>query len=343
MNISVAAANDYDRDGDLDLFVGARSVPFSYGVPPRSYLYQNDGRGHFSELPSMPFSEIGMVSAALWSDVSGDGREELIITGAWMPTRIFSYDGKAFVEIKETGLEHLSGWWQSLAVADLNADGRMDLVIGNIGENFYLHPDARSPVRLWVNDFDQNGTTDPFLTRVVEGRDVPVFLKREITDQFPALKKDNLKHRDYAKKSLQELFSNDMVRGSHVLEFNYCASIVALNNGKGKFSLQALPSRVQLSSVNAICIMDVNNDVKPDLVLGGNMFDFPPQFGRLDASYGNILINNGKGGFDLLEPVRSGLKLTGAVKDICEIRSKNKRCLLVALNDKSPLMYKLSK
>ncbi|WP_162945072.1 FG-GAP repeat domain-containing protein, partial [Flavisolibacter nicotianae] len=206
MNIACAAAYDYDGDGDEDLFVGSRSVPRLYGQVPQSYLYQNDGQGHFRDVAPPALSSVGMVTAAAWADVTGDGKKDLIVTGEWMATRIFSYQKGNFEELKTTGLEGLLGWWQSLSVADVNGDGRQDLVVGNIGENFYLRPTREAPVKLWVRDFDGNGLVDQFLTRTVAGKDMPVFLKREITEQFPFLKKDNLKHSDYAKKSIQDLF-----------------------------------------------------------------------------------------------------------------------------------------
>ena len=276
MNISVAAAYDFDGDGDEDLFVGGRSTPFVYGQIPRSYIYQNDGQGHFKDVTPPSVASIGMVTGALWADVTGDGKKELIITGEWMATRIFSYTNNKFEEIKNTGLQNLFGWWQTVSSADVNGDGKQDLIIGNIGENFYLKPDASHPVKLWVTDFDGNGTPDQFLTRSVDGKDVPVFLKREITEQFPGLKKDNLKNADYATKSIQQLFKEEVLAKAQQLTFNYCTSIIAINNGNGTFTIKPLPLMVQLSSVNAICPTDINGDGKTDLVMGGNMFDFPP-------------------------------------------------------------------
>jgi hypothetical protein len=264
-----------------------------------------------------------------------------VITGEWMSTRIFSYNGKTFDEQQHTNLEGLSGWWQTVAAADVNGDGREDLVLGNVGENFYLRPDEKNPVKLWISDFDGNGTAEQFLTRTVDGKDMPVFLKREITDQFPGLKKQNLKHSEYAVKSIGDLFGPEVIAGAIKKQFNYCRSVVALNDGHGGFRIMPLPVMVQLSSVNAVYCGDVNKDGRADLVLGGNMFGFPPQFGRLDGSYGHVLLNRGNGEFEWMKPRQSGMSLRGEIRDIEEITVKGTRCLLVVQNDEKPVLFQL--
>ncbi len=346
MNISIAVTEDYDDDGDMDLFVGSRSVPYNYGVTPRSYLYRNDGNGRFTDIAETMNADIshpGMVTGAVWADVNGDVNKELIITGEWMSTRIFTYNKSSnkFEELQNTKLQTLYGWWQTVTAGDINGDNKTDLIIGNIGENFYLRPTESNPVKLWINNFDLNSSREQFLTKTIEGKDMPVFLKREITDQFPGLKKANLKHSDYAKKTILDLFGKEIIEKSEQKKFNYCQSVVAINDGKGGFTIKPLPMMTQLSSVNAIALTDIDNDNRPDLVLGGNMFGFPPQFGRLDGSYGHVLLNKEKEGLIWIEPKQSGLSLRGSIKDIKEIRNKEKRYILVVQNDERPALYSI--
>jgi len=282
-----------------------------------------------------------MVTNAVWADVVGDAAKELIIVGDWMTPRIFSFMKDHFEEVK-TNLNNLFGWWQTIAVADVNNDGKQDLILGNIGENFYLQPDEKNPVKLWLNDFDQNGILDKVLTYTVDGNDKPVVVKHDLEEQLPSIKKNNLKHIDYAKRSIQELFSKELIEKSTVKQFNYSASVVAINNGDGKFTVQKLPLLSQMSCINAFYCTDINHDGFIDIITGGNQFGFLPQYQRLDANPGEVLMNDGKGNFTRMDPFETGLHLRGEMRDIKKIKLNKEEAYLFLQNNEYPVLFKLN-
>ncbi len=341
MNTGVAVAHDFDGDGDLDLFVGGRSVPRDYGLHPSSFIYVNDGKGHFTDIAAdknKDIARIGMVTDAAWADVTGDAQKELIIVGEWMAPRIFSWNGSAFTELS-TNLSDLYGWWRALQVVDVNNDQLPDLVLGNLGDNFYLHPSKDNPVKLYINDFNSNGMNEKILTRTIGGREVPVVLKRDMQDQVPSIKKKNVKHHDYAQKTIQELFPAELLNKSQVRQLTYCRSIVAINEGNGSFAIRELPLQAQFSVINALLCEDVNNDGYTDIIAAGNDAGFPPQFGKLDASYGDVFLNNGKGEFTWQPNRESGLLVRGEVRDIASLRGKGRSWVLFLRNNERPVLY----
>jgi hypothetical protein len=342
-NCGAALPLDYDGDGHLDLFIGSRSVPQDYGMDPKSYLLHNDGKGNFSDVTSTiapSFNSLGMVTSAGYTDLSADGKKELIVTGEWMYPHVFSFNGKTFEEIK-TGMENMFGAWQTMEIADLNKDGYPDLLLGNLGENFYLQADSIHPLKLWMSDFYQTGKMEKLLTRTFDENDVPVFTKREITEEIPSLKKLNLKHHDYAAKTAQELFGKDL-DNAIVKKINYMASSIAYNDGKGHFIIKKLPTCMQLSAVNAIKTIDINCDGYPDIIAAGNLFDILPQFGRLDANSGSILINDKKGNFLESNIRNTGIVVNGQTRDIISFKYKNENCILFLENNDFPVLYKLN-
>ncbi len=339
-NCGTAIPIDYDSDGKLDIFIGSRSTPQHYGIIPKSFLYHNIGNGLFQEVSTQiaPFlSQLGMVTSAVWSDINGDNKNELIIVGEWMYPHIYTFEKNKFVELK-TGLENYIGWWQKMEIGDVDNDGDIDLIFGNLGDNFYLKPTETKPVKLWINDFDQNGSVDKVFSQAIQGKDVPVFMKRDITDQMPFLKKANLKHSEFATKTIQELFENTL-NNARVLQVNYTSSAIAYNNAKGNFNLKPLPTEAQLSSIHAILPADINKDGYLDLLIGGNTIDLLPQFCSIDASYGNILFNNKKGGFTTLRAEKSGLHITKQIRDIVPVIVQKKQNYLFMVNNDFPILF----
>jgi len=336
-NTAVLLAFDLEGDGDMDVFSGSCGMPMNYGVSGVSCVYVNDGKGRFTLLGENECGELrgaGMVTGASWNA----NAKELVVVGEWMAPRIFRFASGKFTELT-TNLRGLSGWWQSIHAADLDNDGDEDLVLGNLGANFYLRPDSAHPVKLWINAFSNNMIPEKILTRTINGKDVPVFLKRELTDQIPVLKKESFRHQEFATKSIQDLFSAEMIKNSEVHVFNYGRSVIAWNEGNGKYNIQPLPTEVQLSSVNAIMVSDINNDGRQDLLLGGNIMGFQPQFSRVDASYGHVLINQGSRKFSYLHEQRSGIEVTGEVRDIRSLQLGNRSAYLFLRNNDKPVFY----
>ncbi|TAF54502.1 MAG: CRTAC1 family protein, partial [Sphingobacteriia bacterium] len=334
---------DYDGDGWTDLLFGSRSLPQQYGQAPPSFLFRNQaGKPQDVTAAVAPFLQnLGMLTAGDWKDLNQDGKPELILTGEWMAPQVFVLKGKAF-QAMATGLEKEKGWWQSLLVIDVDKDGDQDLVLGNLGQNFYLQAAKDRPVKVWLKDVDQNGTVEKIFSHTLKGKDVPVFLKKDLTEQLPALKKSNLKHVDYANKTLQDVFGKDLT-GAQVLTVEQTASVVALNNGKGGFLVQSLPLTVQLSSVQAMVAQDLDQDGLPEIIGAGNFTDLLPQFCRIDAGYGFVLQNKGKGKFEALPAAQTGLSIPGQVRAVLALPSPLGMGILFGVNHQRPQLYQLQK
>jgi hypothetical protein len=340
-NTSVVAPCDFDRDGDQDLFVGSLSVSRMYGINPKHCLLENKGSGSFldiTESRAYDLRRLGMLSDAVWEDMDGDGMQDLLCVGQWMAPVVFRNSGRRLSRM-ESSLDTLNGWWNAVALADLDGDGDRDLVLGNRGLNSHIRPGRNCPVKLFVNDFDNNGTIEQIATRFTEGKDKPISLKREISMQIPFLDNEHLSFLEYAGKSIHELFPEDVLANSIVREVSMAESILAFNEGNMVFRVEALPRDIQLSSVNTIHVSDLNQDGWADLVLGENSLNMKPQFGRMDAGFAQVLMGSDSG-FD--PPRRIGRPGLGEVKSIRELSIQGRRHLILGVNNDKVRLYEIS-
>jgi enediyne biosynthesis protein E4 len=342
-NISVIAPHDFDGDGDVDMFVGSRSVPGVFGVNPQHLFLINDGRGTFSdgtERYAYDLKNAGMVTDAEWSDVDGDKRLDLITVSDWGAPVVLRNSGRRLSKW-QSSLDSLNGWWKTIETSDLDGDGDQDFIIGNSGLNIPYPATAEKPMSLWINDFDENGTIEQIMTVHSSNGDYPIHMRRDITAQLPKLKKENLKATDYSKRTIQELFAADVVNHSVVKTSTVSESVIAVNEGNGRFSIKSLPDRVQWSCVCDISCTDVNGDGITDLVMGGNNFDFKPQFSRQDASFGHVLIGKGKLDFEWKSFTESGFFVPGQIRHLKSFADKNgNRFIFAALNSDKPRVFK---
>ena len=341
-NTAVIAPYDFDQDGDVDVFVGNRSNPGLYGMSPKHLLLENDGKGNFKNVikDKIPTSKnIGMLTDAVWKDINNDGVQDLITTEDWGGTTLYLND-KQTLKVLKTNLETLTGCWKTCIANDIDGDGDIDIILGNRGTNAMYKADDDTVLKMYINDFDNNGDIEQIFTTTVNGADVPIHLKRELTNQLPILKKENLRFSEYAKKTIQDLFPKAKLERAIKKTVNISESIIALNNGDNTFEIKKLPVEAQLSCINDMEVLDINKDGNLDIIFGGNDHALKPQFTQLDASYGGVLLGDGKGGFKWVSYDESGFFVKGVVNSIKVVNSASKaEGVIIGINNDMPVLF----
>lgn len=331
---SCVVANDFDHDGDLDLFVGGRVVPTRYPESPESYLLVNDGKGKFENKASTFSSvlgNVGMVSSAIWSDVNNDDWTDLVVVGEWMPITFFINEkGKSFSSFK---LDNSAGWWNSISGADFDNDGDIDYVAGNLGLNSIYKASANEPVTVYAKDFDNNGSFDPILCRYIQGKEHPVHPREALTGQIPSLRGVVHHYYVYGGMSVHDLFPKDRFQHSLVLRNTMFSSVYIQNNGNSKFEIRPLPSEAQFSPMFGITATDLNEDGNLDILAVGNSYASEVLTGYYDAGIGNYLQGDGNGNFKSVPVTQSGFFVDGDAKAIARlIASDGTELFLVTQN-----------
>ena len=342
-NKSVVRAADFDKDGDIDLFVGGRVNAQSYGSAPTSYLLQNDGKGNFKIVTKQIIPElehIGMITGAVWTDIDKDGWRDLIVAGEWMQPVLFKNEQGKFTQRKLTNKdEDLKGLWTSVVAADVNGDGFEDIILGNYGLNSKLTASAKYPLKMYCADMSGNGNVDQIIAVEKDRKYYPFLNKEDLEKQLPYLKKQFLSYSKMAGKSVEEIFGEKLNK-SQVFDVSTLASVVLLNDGKGHFSASKLPAALQWSPLFAFDTFDYNKDGKTDVLAGGNFFGTQPYEGRYDALPLTLNKGNGKGDFQTQFPLEPALRnIKGEVRDIKAIHLANqKTAFLIAVNNEKVVL-----
>lgn len=340
-NTSCVEATDYDQDGDLDLFVGARIRPFLIGVPVTGFILENDGKGKFKNVTyeiAPELKNIGMITDAKWIDFDNDKDQDLVVVGDYMPISVFKNEDGKFVK---TIIEKSNGFWTCLEVADIDNDMDLDLVLGNHGLNSRFKASPNRPIRMYINDFDQNRTAEQIITTYNGDKAYPFALRHDLVKQMPYLKKKYLKYDNYKDQTVEDIFEPQQFENALILEVFETRTSVAINDGSGNFDVIPLPIEAQFSPVFGIEVADFDQDGNKDILLGGNFYNSKPEVGIYDASYGTVLKGNGKGIFNTLKPKESGIFIKGQIRDFDLISIGTRKALVVAKNDQEPEIYYL--
>ena len=342
-NKSVVRPCDFDRDGDIDLFVGGRVVGYHYGYSPKSYLLVNNGHGQFADRTQAlapDLREAGMLTEAIWADFDRDGDQDLTVVGDWMPIKSFENRGGK-LSLIENGLEEFTGFWGGLTAGDFDKDGDMDFVVGNLGTNTKLRKQVDGKLRMLIKDIDKNDTEEHIISYNRGDDWYPINSKDEMGKQIPSIiSKKYTKYNEFAGNTIEELFGDNELKGATERMVNTFESVYVENKGKGKFEMHFLPALAQVSKVMVLRTEDVDKDGNLDVLLGGNFNGASMYQARYDAFFGLILKGNGKGGFSPMIPTETGFLQDGDVRDIKIVHTPKGPLYFVTRNSATMQIFK---
>jgi enediyne biosynthesis protein E4 len=342
---SCTIAADYDKDGDLDLFIGGRVSSGEYPYAPKSFLLQNDTKNKqckftdVSNKTGSDFSKLGMVTSALWTDFDNDTWIDLIITGEYMPIKFFKNNKGSFAEVtKETGLQNTNGWWNSITGADFDKDGDIDYVLGNLGLNSPWKAGAKEPVCVYANDYDKNGRLDPVMCHYIDGVEQMVHARDDLNRQMNAMRGRFRTYEEYASTPFSRAFRDDEVKNAFILKAERFANSYLENKGNGKFELRALPIEAQLAPVYGVLCNDFDGDGNIDVLTVGNSFSTEVQTGRYDAQGSLFMKGDSKGNFS---SDRSMLFTKGDNKSVVQLHAADgSSIVLIGTNSDSLKVFR---
>lgn len=335
---------DYDNDGDIDLFIGNRLIPFAYGLPGNGNILQNNGEGKFVTITheiAPELLKLGMITDMTWTDIENDGDQDMIIVGEWMPVTVFINEQGNFSKLTaKSGLENSTGWWNVIYPNDLNGDGKTDFIVGNHGLNSFFKATAENPVSMYINDFDLNGSIEQIICMFEDDKLFPMVMKDDMVKQIPSLSKKYLKFNDYKDQTIQDIFSEEVLKRAIKLDANWMKSSVIMTKGNSSFELIPLPVEAQFAPVYTILSEDFDEDGIQDILIGGNQLRSKPETGTYSASYGLLLKGNSKGSWQPVHATASGIKIKGEIRDLKQLDLKGDKIIVVAKNNDKLQFFK---
>ena len=347
-------ACDYDKDGDLDLFIAGRVEPHNYPKPVSSFIYRNDskeGKILFTDVTdavASPLKNIGLTCDAMFTDFDNDNWPDLVLVGEWMPVKYFKNEQGKFKDVtNETGISDKIGWYNSITSGDFDNDGDIDYVVGNLGENSFYKATEKYPVSVYAKDFDGNGVMECLPTKFIldttngELKEFPTQTRDDVVDHMPFIKKRFLSYKSFARATISDLFTPEELKGAINFKANYFKSSFIRNNGNGKFSIEPLPAIAQYSIINGMIAEDFDGDGNLDICMNTNDFSTEPGNGRYDALNGLVLKGKGNGQFIPLSMVESGIFISGDGKGLSKLKAADGNLLLAATQNQGPVeIYK---
>jgi hypothetical protein len=349
---SCVTAGDYDRDGDLDLFVGGRLLPGSFPVTTPGAILKNETdkaarKVKFRVVTAEVNAELrapGMVTDAMWTDYNNDNWPDLMIAGDWMGVKLYKNQKGKLVEVKNGALTNTSGLWSRIASFDFDGDGDLDYVLGNAGGNLPWKVSESTPLCLYYGDFNGDNRIDPVITYTSnDGKQYPVASRDELLFQIPTLRKKFTTYSRYGNASIDGVFEKTLLDHASKLTVQMVKSVLLENKGNDEFNLSPLPSMAQFSSVNGIVTKDFNRDGFMDILLAGNFYPYRTQYGRNDSSMGLLLLGDGKGNWEPVAAEQSGFYASGDVRNMATINGKaGQQFIVVARNNDKLSLIEIS-